>query len=388
MGLSSMIQGGLEAVGGTMAKIGTEQLLTQQKAEIEALRDARLQELKLEFDATTRNRNVADAATERTRQDAEAVEIASRRKVTPPDVEAQTDASAIALHSAQAAGTLPPGALETGLIGLSKYATDAAVPDARVRDEDRLNAKGDHAGAANVRNQNADNARADRVDERAGENMTLDNIRADRQVAVSEGNLERANALADKQLEMLGLQVDQARETGKIPPAVLLEYNKKKTELDGVIRDITAARKTGMPVDKAALDEKAAIADEMSRMIAPYMPAGSAAPAAPAGGATYVKGADGKLVRQGAEKPAVAAPAGSIGGPAAAPAAPAAVGKDFYVLEREAKTLDSAIQAVTTRMNSPQASAPGAKEKMQAEITDLAKKRHNVEQQLNALRSK
>jgi len=331
MGLSSMMQGGLEAVGGTMAKIGTEQLLTQQKAEIEALRDARLQELKLEFDATTRSRNVADATTERARVDAEAVELASRRKVTPPEVEAQTDASAIALHSAQAAGTLPPGALETGLIGLSKYATDAAVPDARVRDEDRLNAKGDYAGAANVRNQNADNERRDRVDERAGENVTLDNIRADRQVAVQEGNLERANALADKQLEMLGLQVDQARETGKIPPAVLLEYNKKKTELEGVIRDITAARKTGMPVDKAALDEKTAIADEMSRMIAPYMPEGKGAPAAPAAGMQDVR-VGGKVIGQASTKaeadalvakhkaggkPAAKAPDGIISGPAA-----------------------------------------------------------------------
>lgn len=76
MGLSSMMQGGLEAVGGTMAKIGTEELLMQQRAEIEALRDARLQELKLEFDATTRSRNVADAETERQRVETAATGIA------------------------------------------------------------------------------------------------------------------------------------------------------------------------------------------------------------------------------------------------------------------------------------------------------------------------
>ena len=295
-----ILEGMVAGAGEALQNVGLQGVA----AAIQAERDARLSELRLSEEATIRQRGKDDAAAERTRVETEAADIASRRKVTPPDVEAQTDASAIALHSAQAAGTLPPGALETGLIGLSKYATDRAVPDARPTARDRMQAQGKHTEVANLQEKDVDNARADDAQMTASENTRLDNLRADRQLAVSEGNLERANMLADKQLEMTQLQIDQARDAGKIPAAVALQIKTKQSELDGVIRDINAARKTGMPVDKAALDEKAVLVDEITRLITPYMPKGDGAATTPAAAATY-EYRDGKLVKAGS---AAAAP--------------------------------------------------------------------------------
>lgn len=153
----SILEGMVAGAGEALQNVGLQGVA----AAIQAERDARLLEIRLSEEATIRQRGKDDAAAERTRVETEAADIASRRKVTPPDVEAQTDASAIALHSAQAAGTLPPGALETGLIGLSKYATDRAVPDARPTARDRMQAQGKHTEVANLQEKDVDNARAD-----------------------------------------------------------------------------------------------------------------------------------------------------------------------------------------------------------------------------------
>lgn len=76
MGLSTAMEGGLAAVGEAGAKLGAASYLAQQQAEIEALRDARLQQMKLDLDQTTRDRNVADAETERQRVETAATGIA------------------------------------------------------------------------------------------------------------------------------------------------------------------------------------------------------------------------------------------------------------------------------------------------------------------------
>ena len=320
-----ILEGMVAGAGEALQNVGLQGVA----AAIQAERDARMSELRLAEEATIRQRGKDDAAAERGRVETEAAEIAGRRKVTPPDVEAQTDASAIALHSAQAAGTLPPGALETGLIGLSQYATERAVPDARPTARDRMQAQGKHTEVANLQEKDIDNARADEAQAAASENTRLDNLRADRQVAIQEGNLDRANTLADKQLEMTQLQIDQARDAGKIPAAVALQIKTKQSELDGVIRDINAARKTGMPVDKDALNEKTVLVDEITRLITPYMPKGDGAAAAPAAAATY-EYRDGKLVKAGS---AAAAPS-KTGLIAEKPVAPTAA--DYSASEKAA----------------------------------------------------
>lgn len=172
MGLMGAVGAGLSEAGGAAAQIGLEQV----KSAIEEDRAARLAELqsqiKMRDEQTIRGRNVADAATERSRVETEASAIAGQRKVTPPDVAAQTEASAVALEKAYEAGTLPDSIKQQGLIGLSKYATDAAVPDTKVTARDRLQAQGEHKELAKL--EQRDNEHAASMDDKLADNTRLD----------------------------------------------------------------------------------------------------------------------------------------------------------------------------------------------------------------------
>lgn len=211
MGLMGAVGAGLAEAGGAAAQIGFAQV----RSAIEEDRAARLAELqsqiKMRDDQTVRGRNVADAATERGRVETDAAAIAGQRKVTPPDVAAQTDASAIALQEAQNAGTLPPGAHETGLIGLSKYATDAAVPDSKVTARDRLQAQGKHEELARL--EQRDNEHAAAMDDKATDNTRLDTALGEtmrHNKALEDQAAEKLTPAARANLEMASTYVTSA----------------------------------------------------------------------------------------------------------------------------------------------------------------------------------
>jgi hypothetical protein len=135
-------------------------------------------------DLTKRARDVEGATAERERVETKAAEYAGQRRVTPADVTAQTDASAIALEEADRAGTLPPGVKATGLMGLSQYASERAVPDTVITDRDRMRAQGkfseaDQAASRDRTAERAD-ARGDRADERGDRTLDLQERREQR----------------------------------------------------------------------------------------------------------------------------------------------------------------------------------------------------------------
>lgn len=244
MGLSSMMQGGLEAVGGTMAKIGTEELLMQQRAEIEALRDARLQELKLEFDATTRSRNVADAETERQRVETAAKGIA----------EGKTGliAERAGLNDADYRGDEGVG------VPVQK---GQAVPTSR----DRMQAQGKHAELAQLEERDKARARQEKQDAKA-------DAKDSRDYALREEQAKTTSLIADMQYKTAKLAYDRALADAKIPPAVDRAMKSRDEELKAINAQIIKLQGDNMPVGEALLARKTAVVREINTLIEPYLP--------------------------------------------------------------------------------------------------------------------
>lgn len=200
--------------------------------EYSRMKEERIAENALRMDETKRSRDLAGAATERARVETDATTIAGRRKVTPPDVAAQTDASAIALEKAYEAGTIPDSVKQQGLIGLSEYATNAAVPNTKVTARDRLQAQGKHEELARL--EQRDNEHAAAMDDKAADNTRLntalgETIRHNK--ALEDNAAEKLTPAARANLEMASTYVTSAHKA-EAEAAKALDAARKDTMAD------------------------------------------------------------------------------------------------------------------------------------------------------------
>lgn len=306
MGLSSMMQGGLEAVGGTMAKIGTEQLLTQQKAEIEALRDARLSEMRLAEEQTIADRKVSRDATERTRIEGEAQGMADAESSGFINSARSQYQNADMSEADKAAGLAAVDAAEAG--GAYKRAPTNA---------ERLQAKGDYTGAENVKNLERDNARLDSTfaAETEHRSKTLqETIRHNKQIEANQP--EKISPAARAQLEMASTYVTSAHRA-EAEAAKALEAGRKDPlaspeKISQLERDYQTSKAAVTSALKQYDQIGASHFGEQWKKIEAPTPADT--------GGKLVYGIDGKLVRDGGgSKPT------STDKPAPAPATKAGV---------------------------------------------------------------
>jgi len=218
MGLSTAMEGGLAAVGEAGAKLGAASYLAQQQAEIEALRDARLQQMKLDLDQTTRDRNVADAATERTRIEGEAQGMA----------DAESSGFINSARSQYQNSTLSDEDKAAGLAAVDAAEAGGAYKRAPTNAE-RLQAKGDYTGAENVKNLERDNARLDSTfaAETEHRSKTLqETIRHNKQIEANQP--EKISPAARVQLEMASTYVTSAHRA-EAEAAKAVEAGRKDT---------------------------------------------------------------------------------------------------------------------------------------------------------------
>lgn len=248
MGLLGAIGNGLAEAGGAVANIG----LVQIKSAIEEERQSRLVELqsqtKLREDATTRERNQADAQTERDRIKSEAGQIAEQRggllssNMGLDDPNNRTDENAgVNVQNGQ------------------------QTPGAR----DFLMAKGDYASVANLEEKDADNRRQDARDKVSDEH-------GDRDFKLREKQLAQGAQLAALQYKTAQLAYDRAVEEKKIPVAVAKSFDAARSQYHDLLiisskTDFDPASETG----KRILAEQAAVSKRMTDLMTPYLPEGT-----------------------------------------------------------------------------------------------------------------
>lgn len=306
MGLSTAMEGGLAAVGEAGAKLGAASYLAQQQAEIEALRDARLQQMKLDLDQTTRDRNVADAATERTRIEGEAQGMADAESSGFINSARSQYQNADMSEADKAAGLAAVDAAEAG--GAYKRAPTNA---------ERLQAKGDYTGAENVKNLERDNARLDSTfaAETEHRSKTLqETIRHNKQIEANQP--EKISPAARAQLEMASTYVTSAHRA-EAEAAKALEAGRKDPlaspeKISQLERDYQTSKAAVTSALKQYDQIGASHFGEQWKKIEAPTPADT--------GGKLVYGIDGKLVRDGGgSKPT------STDKPAPAPATKAGV---------------------------------------------------------------
>ena len=337
MNIGDALAGGVAAVGGTMEKIGLDGV----RSAIEESRQARLlemqSEIRLRDEQTGFDRKVARAPEENRMAAESATSRAEADLAFKEGSQGRTQAMAASDSAAKLGIEEGERERRQGLINANK--TDALAWEK------------DNAGDVNALAR--DKARATHIDDGAG--------------------------LRAIQTQVAQLALDRAKLEAKIPVAVSKSFDAAKQQYHDLL---TISSKDGFDptseTGKRVLADQLATSKRMESLLAPYMPEGA--------GAKEVPKDRPPLADALGVKPAAAKPSGTDKGVAAT--STPAVGKDFYVLEREARALDGQIEQVTKRMNSPQGSAPGSKERLQSEIVGLAKKRNEVEQQINALRAK
>ena len=333
MGLSTMMQGALGAVGTGMAEIGAKEILAQQQAEIEALRDARLSEMRLTEEQTIADRKVERDATERTRIEGEAQGMA----------DAESSGFINSARSQYQNSTLSDEDKAAGLAAVDAAESGGAYKRAPTNAE-RLQAKGDYKGAEDVKNLERDNARLDSTfaAETEHRSKTLqETIRHNKEMESRAG--EKLSPAARAQLEMASSSLTSAHKAEAEAFTALIAIQKDRAALPA---DVESAKRAYDASKKWTQDVhvrnnelgKALFGDEWKVL---ETPAAGAPP--PAAGGKLVYGADGKLVR---DKPAAPA-AGDK------PAAPAAGGNEIQKIDAEIATIRTSLNTDKTRRTNP-----------------------------------
>ena len=261
MGLMMGFLGGVGKGVADVSKIYLDKEAEVDKAERIAEAASRI---KMRDEETIRDRNKADAATERARIDTDATAIAAKRAggLMVPE--------AIASYEATRA-TDPVGA-QAGIDALKS----AHAPTI----QDRLLAKGDlSAVAADMRaERTADDARTDK---------SADNLRADKELALREKQFGQASQLSALQIKNAQLTYDRAVEEAKVPAAVSKTFDAAKAEALALMKiEATAGFDATSEGGQKVVKRQAALADQMTRLMDPYLPDKVKAPAS-GGGSKY-----------------------------------------------------------------------------------------------------
>lgn len=315
--MSAGLIGFVGGVGKGMAAVAEKAI----DDEYSRMKEERIAENALRMDEIKRSRDVAGAATERTRIEGEAQGMADKDSAGLISSARDQYANSTLSETDKAAGLAAVDAAESG--GAYKRAPTNA---------ERLQAKGDYTGAENVKNLERDNSRLDSTfaAETEHRSKTLqETIRHNKQIEANQP--EKISPAARAQLEMASTYVTSAHRA-EAEAAKALEAGRK---------DTMASPEKVAQLEKDYQTSKAAVASALKQ----YDQIGAshfgeqwkkieapAAPAAPAAGMQDVR-VGGKVIGQastkaeadalvakhkaGGGKPAAKAPDGIISGPAA-----------------------------------------------------------------------
>lgn len=299
--------------------------------EYSRMKEERIAENALRMDDIKRSRDVAGAATERTRIEGEAQGMADTESSGFINSARSQYQNSTLSDEDKAAGLAAVDAAESG--GAYKRAPTNA---------ERLQAKGDYKGAEDVKNLERDNARLDSTfaAETEHRSKTLqETIRHNKSMEAKAG--EKLSPAARAQLEMASTYVTSAHRA-EAEAAKALEAGRKDTLASPEkIKQLEGDYKTSKDAVTSALKQYDQIGalhfgEQWKKIETP------AVEPPPAGG-KIVYGADGKIVR---DKPAAPA-AGDK------PAAPAAGGNEIQKIDAEIATIRTSLNTDKTRRTNP-----------------------------------